>query len=298
MRHISYASAVDSLMYDMLCIRPDICFAMVVASRYQSNPRLDHWVAVKTILKYLRRMRRYMLVYSAQYLILLGYTNSDFQSDKDSRKSTSRLTFTLCGGAIVWRSIKQSCIADSTMEAEYVAACEAAKEAAWFRKFLNDLEVVPDLDTPMTCYCDNSGTVANRKELRNHKRGKHIKRKYHKRDIVQRGDVIVTKITSKDNLADPFTKTLTAKCLKVRSWLLIYHELEIIEQEIRQVENEKLQREETLGAFWEHMPAIDPIIIRDHMLFLHNEICALKNRKRALLEEQQALIVQAVTGGY
>ncbi|KAL5765548.1 hypothetical protein ACOSP7_016165 [Xanthoceras sorbifolium] len=78
----------------------------------------------------------------------------------------------------------------------------------------------------------------------------------------------------------------------------IFNRLEIIEQEIRQVENEKLQREETLGAFWEHMPAIDPIIIRDHMLFLHNEICALKNRKRALLEEQQALIVQAVTGGY
>lgn len=70
-----------------------------------------------------------------------------------------------------------------------------------------------------------------------------------------------------------------------------------IEQEIRQVENEKLQREQTLGAFWEHMPTIDPIIIRDRMLFLQSEIRSLENRKRALLEEQQELLVRAVTLG-
>ena len=51
--------------------------------------------------------------------------------------------FTLGGGVIISRSIKQSCIVDSTMEAEYVAACEAAKEAVWLRQFLIDLEVVP-----------------------------------------------------------------------------------------------------------------------------------------------------------
>lgn len=75
----------------------------------------------------------------------------------------------------------------------------------------------------------------------------------------------------------------------------IARRLERIEQEIRQVENEKLQREQMLGAFWEHMPAIDPILIRDRMLFLQNEIRSLENRKRALLEEQQELIVRAVT---
>ena len=70
-----------------------------------------------------------MIVYSAQDLILRGYTDSDFQSNKDSRKSTSESVFTFGGGAIVWRSIKQSWIADSTMEAEYVTTCEAAKAA-------------------------------------------------------------------------------------------------------------------------------------------------------------------------
>ena len=69
-----------------------------------------------------------MLMYDAKDLILTGYTDSDFQSDVDSKKQTSGSVFTLNGGAIIWRSIKQGCIADSTMEAEYVAACEAAKE--------------------------------------------------------------------------------------------------------------------------------------------------------------------------
>ena len=98
------------------------------------------------------------------------------------------------------------------MEVEYIAASEAAKEAVWLKNFLSDLEVVPDMDKPITLYCDNSGAVANSKEPRSHKRGKHIERKYHLiREIVNRGDVTVTKIPTLENLADPFTKTLTEK---------------------------------------------------------------------------------------
>ena len=212
MRNIPYASAVGSLMYAMLCTRPDICYAVGIVSRYQSNPGLEHWGAVKHILKYLRRTRNHMLVYSGEDLTPVGYTDSDFQSDKDSRRSTSGSVFILGGGAIIWRSIKQSCVADSTIEAEYVAASEAAKEAVWLRNFLIDLEVVPGAQQPMTLYCDNSGAVANSREPRSHKRGKHIERKYHVlREIVQRGDVIVSKIASADNLADPFTKSLATK---------------------------------------------------------------------------------------
>ena len=106
MRYIPYASAVGSLMYAMLCTRPDICYAVGVVSRFQSNPGLDHWMAVKHILKYLRRTRNYMLVYSGEDMILRGYTDSDFQTDVDSRKSISGSVFTLGGRAIVWRSIK------------------------------------------------------------------------------------------------------------------------------------------------------------------------------------------------
>ena len=151
-----------------------------------------------------------MLVYSGSDLIPVDYTDSDFQSDSDSRKSTSSLVFNLNGGAIVWRSVKRSCISDSTIEAEYIAASEAVKEVVWLRNFLGDIEVIPNLEQHMVVYCDNSGAVENNKEPRNHQRGKHIERKFHLiRDIVERGDVIVCKIKLEDNLADPFTKTLS-----------------------------------------------------------------------------------------
>ena len=75
-----------------------------------------------------------------------------------------------------------------------------------------DLEVVPSANKKITIYCDNSGVVANSKEPRSHKRGKHIERKYHLlRKIVHRGDVTITKIVSAENLADPFTKALPQK---------------------------------------------------------------------------------------
>ncbi|KAA0062603.1 gag/pol protein [Cucumis melo var. makuwa] len=132
-----------------------------MVSKYQSNPGHDHWTTVKNILKYLRRIKDYMLVYGTKDLILTRYTDFDFQTNKDARKSTSRSVFTLNGGAVVWRSVKQTCIADSTMEAKCVAAWEAAKEAVWLRKFLTDLKIVPNMHLPITLYCDNSGAVAN-----------------------------------------------------------------------------------------------------------------------------------------
>ena len=156
MRQVPYASAVESLMYAMLCTRPDICYSVGIVSQYQSNPGPMHWEVVKHILKYLRRMRDYMLVYWCEDLILIGYMDSDFQSSLDFWKFTSGCVITLRGGAISWRSVKQSCIADSTMEAEYVDACEAVKEAIWLKKFLSDLGFVRMEQVLITLFYDNS----------------------------------------------------------------------------------------------------------------------------------------------
>ena len=93
-------------------------------------------------------------------LIPIGYTNSNFISDKDMRKSTSEHIFTLGIGAVSWMSIKQKCIADSITEVEYIAACKATKEAVWLKKFLMELEVVPASLSPIMMYYDNSGVVA------------------------------------------------------------------------------------------------------------------------------------------
>ena len=78
------------------------------------------------------------------------------------------------------------------MEAEYAAACKAAKESVWLRKFLTDFEIVPNMHLPITLYYDNSDAVANSREPRSNKREKHIECKYHLiREIVHRGDVVV-----------------------------------------------------------------------------------------------------------
>ena len=82
-------------MYAMLCTRPDICYAVGMVARYQSNPGQGHWTAVKHILKYLKRTRDYMLVYQSDSLVPLGYTDSDFQANRDERKSTSGYVFML-----------------------------------------------------------------------------------------------------------------------------------------------------------------------------------------------------------
>ena len=96
------------------------------------------------------------------------------------------------------------------MEAEYIAASEATKEVVWLKNFLSDMEVVPNMDKPVTLYCDNSGAVTNSREPRSHKKGKHIERKYHLIwEIVNRGDIIITNIPTLDNLADLFIKILS-----------------------------------------------------------------------------------------
>ncbi|KAK8662946.1 hypothetical protein V6N13_024832 [Hibiscus sabdariffa] len=137
MSQIPYASAIGSIMYAMICTRPDLSYALSMTSRYQANPGEGHWTAVKNILKYLRRTKDVFLVYGGEEeLRIKGYTDASFQTDKDDSRSQSGFVFCLNGGAVSWKSSKQDTVADSTTEAEYIAASEAAKEAVWIKKFI------------------------------------------------------------------------------------------------------------------------------------------------------------------
>jgi len=89
MQHVPYASAVGSLMYAMVCTRPDIAHVVSVVSRFLSNPGIEHWKVVKWILRYLRGTSNLKLCFRIGKLVLCGYTNSDMARDVDSRKSTS-----------------------------------------------------------------------------------------------------------------------------------------------------------------------------------------------------------------
>ena len=129
MSKISYISVIGSLMYAMLCTRSDVVLAVSATSRYQSNPDEEHWIAVKNILKYLRRTKDLCLIFGRGFeLQIEGYTNSNFMSAPDDRKSTSRYVLVCNGGTVSWKSFKQPIIADSIIKAEYVVASDATKE--------------------------------------------------------------------------------------------------------------------------------------------------------------------------
>ena len=117
--------------------------------------------------------------------------------------------FKVNGGAVSWKSSKQETAADSTTEAEYIVASEAAKEGVWIRKFLIELGVFPNASSPLDLYCDNSGAIAQAKEPRNHQKSKHVMRRFHLiREFIDRGESKICKIHMDLNISDPLTKTL------------------------------------------------------------------------------------------
>ena len=206
-----YASAIGSIMYAMLSTRPDVALALSLTSRFQSNPGKDHWSAVKNILKYLKYTKDMFLVYgdSEEELGVTGYVDASFSTNTDESKSQTGYVFRVNGGAVCWRSGKQPIVAQSTMESEYIAACEAANEAVWLRKFIIELGVFPSAQDLVTLYCDNTGAIANAKEPRSHSTAKHILRRFHViRQYVQEGDVKICKVHTDLNVADPLTKPL------------------------------------------------------------------------------------------
>ncbi|KAK8563084.1 hypothetical protein V6N12_011141 [Hibiscus sabdariffa] len=187
MSQIPYASAIGSIMYAMICTRPDLSYALSMSSRYQANPGEGHWTAVKNILKYLRRTKDVFLVYGGEEeLRIKGYTDASFQTDKDDSRSQSGFVFCLNGGAVSWKSSKQDTVADSTTEAEYIAASEAAKEAVWIKKFITELGG----------YSKHIGCCGS------------LLRFHLIREIIDRGDVEICKVNTDDNIVDPLTKPL------------------------------------------------------------------------------------------
>ena len=108
-----------------------------------------------------------------------------------------------------WKCSKQPTTADSTIEAEYIAVSDTAKEVVWLKKLIIDLGVVPTISDPIPLLCDNNGAIAQAKEPRSHQKSKHILRRFHLiREIVARRDVVVERVSSADNVTDPLTKPL------------------------------------------------------------------------------------------
>nr|GEX38235.1 hypothetical protein [Tanacetum cinerariifolium] len=168
--------------------------------------------AVGSIMYAVSNTKDMFLVYGGDSTTELGvtcYTDGSWETDRDDLRSQTGFVFVMNKGAIDWKSSNQSTTAMYSIEAEYIAAAENAKEAIWIRNFISRLGVVPNIDKPMDMYCDNTCaiTIANKPGVQ--KGGKHFQRKYHFiREVIQEGDIRILKVHTDNNLADPYTKPM------------------------------------------------------------------------------------------
>jgi hypothetical protein len=175
-----------------------------------SNPGLEHWRAVKRVLRYLHRTKKYMLTYRrSDNLEIIGYADSDFAGCIDTMKSTSGYVYMLAGGAVSWRSVKQSITASSTMAAEFIACYEASNHGIWIRNFVTGLRVVDSIHTPLKLYCDNDFAVKFSKNNKSSRKSKFVALKFLVvKERVQHKELSVKHIGTNSIIADPLTKAL------------------------------------------------------------------------------------------
>ena len=211
MNSIPYANIVGSLMYAMVCTRPDIAYAVSLVSRYMANPGKAHWQALKWILRYINGSLNRVLIYGGALgedskAAVEGYVDSDYAGCMDSRKSISGYVFTMFGTAISWKATLQKVVALSTTEAEYIALTEAVKEALWLEGFAKELKLQGQ---GITVKCDSQSAIHLSKNSAYHERTKHIDVRLHfVRGVIERGEVQVLKVSTDHNAADMITKTL------------------------------------------------------------------------------------------
>ena len=205
----AYRSMIGSLLY--LCAsRPDIMLSVCMCARFQSDPKECHLVAVKRILRYLVATPCFGLWYpKGSTFDLVGYSDSDYAGCKVDRKSTSGTCQFLGRSLVSWNSKKQTSVALSTAEAEYVAAGQCCAQLLWMRQTLRDfgynLSKVPLL-------CDNESAIRMAENPVEHSRTKHIDIRHHfLRDHQQKGDIEVFHVSTENQLADIFTKPLDEK---------------------------------------------------------------------------------------
>jgi hypothetical protein len=209
MSSIPYRQAIGSIMYAMVGTRPDLSVAVGKLSQFMQNPGLEHWNAVKKVLRYLQHSKNAVLQYKSCQGggTLFGYCDSDWGGDVDSRKSTSGYAFMLAGGCISWCSKKQATVALSSTEAEYIAATQAAKEAIWLRTFLKELHLAQKSATWI--FSDSQGSNALIRNPVYHARTKHIDIQYHfVREHVLAGNLCYYFCATNDQVADILTKAL------------------------------------------------------------------------------------------
>ncbi|GIL60632.1 hypothetical protein Vafri_15174 [Volvox africanus] len=206
-----YSELIGSLLYISGCTRPDISQAVGVLTRHMAKPAKEHWKAAKEVVRYLLGTADFGLAFGGERAAegLLGFCDADHAGCVDTRRSTTGYVFSVHGCAVSWASKLQRSVAVSTMEAEYVAASEATKEALWLRQLLTDMGYSV---RPTKINCDSQSALKVIKNPVVSTKSKHIAVRYHLiREQVMRGSVEMVDCRTDEMVADIFTKPLSTE---------------------------------------------------------------------------------------
>jgi hypothetical protein len=256
MANIPFRSAVGAILYASTRTRPDIATAVGDCCRYVENPGRAHWQALKRIMRYLRGTPTASLVYSKDSEAdLVCYVDADWAGDVDTRRSTTGYLFILCGAPVCWESKRQRAIAQSTCEAEFIAAANAARANVWLRNLMEELRI-SDGSKPTCFYEDNQGCIALVRNPIMGRKSKHIELRYHFiREEQLQGRLEMQYCPTASQLADILTKGVDRTTfLRLREGLGI---------QIRTPE--QLETALMAAAFpgleWECWKWLDPVVI-------------------------------------
>jgi len=204
--HLPYQQLLGSLMYIMLGSRPDLCYAISFFGRFQSAATNEHFYYLLRVLKYLYCTRNLRLQFKRNLADLRIFVDADWGNSKD-RKSVSGYAAAYSGGLLSWNSRKQTLIALSSTELEYIAASEAVREALFLKNLFSEFRV--NINVPVPVFEDNQSDINLVKNFDNNKRIKHVEIKFmFVKDEVEKNNIKLIFIRSADQLADIFTKAL------------------------------------------------------------------------------------------
>ncbi|GJX62958.1 hypothetical protein Tco_0295858 [Tanacetum coccineum] len=201
-----YRGMIGRLLY-LTASRPDIMFSVCLCTRFQEAPKTSHLEAVKRIFRYIKGTTHLGLWYpKGTGIETVVYADSDHAGDYVDRKSTSGIC-TFMGCCLTsWFSKKQTAIAISTTEAEYVSARKACQQELWMKQALVDYDVRLD---DVLIMCDNKGEIDLSKNPVQHSQTKHIEIRHHfLHDNVQKGHISIEKVPFVDNITEILKKPL------------------------------------------------------------------------------------------
>ena len=205
-----YRSVIGRLMWISGATRPDISYITGYLSQFNASPTTNGWNQAMRVVAYLGRTKAYGLLLGGKghSEALMGWTDADYAGCAVTRRSTTGYAFQALGSTIQWTSKRQATVAQSTLEAEYIAAAEGAREAVYLRGLLREMFIWSG-NLPVTINCDNQSAIRLAENPGIHQRSKHIEVRHHYlRDQVENGVLVIKYVSTDAQKADIFTKPL------------------------------------------------------------------------------------------